>query len=118
MTAKIVLRCTLLAVAMALLNAVAFASEFGDAPVTRVVSFAELDLTHSAGVTALYARIRSAAREVCKPKFDDRALEHVVSTRLCVEDATARAIADVNLPALTSYYQMKTGRQITIAQQR
>jgi UrcA family protein len=118
MTVKIVLGCTLLAVSAGLPNAVAFASEFGDAPATRLVSFAGLDLTHEAGAAALYARIKSAARDVCKPRFDDLALEHVVSTRFCVEDAIVRAIADVNSPALTSYYLMKTRRPITIAQQR
>jgi len=37
----------------------------------------------------------------------------------CTKDAEARAVAKVNLPQLTAYYQAKTGeRTQTIAQNR
>jgi UrcA family protein len=80
----------------------------------RVVKFADLDLTHGAGVTELYARIHSAAQDVCEPLIA-RDLLSVVSARACVARAIERAIADVNSPQLTSYYLQKTQRMITVA---
>jgi hypothetical protein len=35
-----------------------------------------------------------------------------------VEQSIARAVADVNAPALTSYYVSKTKRPITLARQQ
>jgi UrcA family protein len=117
MTMKTAIRCTLLAVLMTSLNAVAAAVELGDEPAKRIVHFADLDLTRSVGVAVLYARIKFAARDVCEP-VNDRDLAAVVSTRRCMEQAIARAIADVNAPTVTSYYLAKTGQTITVAQQR
>lgn len=80
----------------------------------RVVAFADLDLNHSAGVAALYARIRSAAREVCEPLIaSDRSA--VASARACAEQAIERAVAAVNAPQLTSYYLAKRHWVITVA---
>jgi UrcA family protein len=69
----------------------------------RRVNFADLDLTKTAGAAVLYARIKSAAREVCistdwLPKMS-------TVTDECRAQAVARAVADVNAPALTAYYQ-------------
>jgi UrcA family protein len=90
------------------------AGESTDVP-RRVVKVADLDLTHSAGVEALYVRIRSAAREVCEPLIM-RDLGSVMHVPACVKQSTERAIADVNAPQLTSYYLAKTRRVITVAQ--
>jgi hypothetical protein len=35
--------------------------------------------------------------------------------RQCVEQATARAVAEVNAPMLTSYYLQETGVPLTVA---
>jgi UrcA family protein len=80
----------------------------------RVVNFADLDLTHSAGVEALYVRIRSAAREVCEPLIA-RDLHAAMRSRTCAEQAIERAIAEANAPKLTSYYLAKTHRVVAIA---
>ncbi len=80
----------------------------------RVVKFADLDLTHGAGVAELYARIHTAAQDVCEPLIA-RDLLSVVSARACVARAIERAITDVNSPQLTSYYLAKTRRAITVA---
>ena len=105
--------CALLATLMG--STLAAATEMtADVP-TRVVHFADLDLTHSAGVTVLYARIKSAAREVCEP-INARALAASQAARKCVAESIARVVADVNAPALTGYHLAKTGQTITVAQ--
>jgi UrcA family protein len=70
-------------------------------PPQRVVNFADLDLSRDSGVATLYSRISSAAREVCRPV--DLWTERMWSFD-CRHNAVARAVADVNSPALTSFY--------------
>jgi UrcA family protein len=114
---KAAMHCTLLAALIFSLNGVAGAVEPNAEPLKRVVNFADLDLTRSTGVAALYARLRSAARMVCEPT-DERALQSIVPRRRCVEQSVERAVAEVNTPALTDYYLAKTGQIIAVAQQR
>ena len=73
----------------------------------RVVKFADLDLTRGAGVAALYARIQAAAAEVCEPVIA-RDLASASYARTCTAAAIGRAIADVNVPQLTSYHMAKS----------
>jgi UrcA family protein len=75
----------------------------------RVVNFADLDLTRSAGIAALYTRTRWAADEVCEPAtpFSQRS---EILAHACAKQALDRAIADLNLPQLTSYHLAKIGR--------
>ena len=78
-----------------------------EAPASRVVKYGDLDLSRDAGVAALYSRIRSAAREVCEPM--DAVIMKMLRVRYdCRQEAVARAVDDVNSPALTSYYLTKT----------
>lgn len=72
------------------------------------VSYADLDLTNEAGAERLYLRIRSAARSVCGTPGLLQVI-NVSRIRQCAEDATARAIAEVNSPMLTRYYEEKGG---------
>ena len=95
-------------------SALAAAGELTADVRARVVQFADLDLTRSAGVTVLYARIKSAAREVCEP-INARALAASQAAHKCAAESIARAVADVNAPALTGYHLAKTGRKITVA---
>ena len=55
----------------------------------------------------LYTRIRSAAKAVCLPEYNWLMEMRELSTQ-CREQAIARAVADVNAPALTAYYQGRT----------
>lgn len=72
------------------------------------VRFADLDLSREAGAETLYQRIRAAARDVCwTPGV--LGLLMVTETRHCIEQATARAIADVNAPSLTRYHAARDG---------
>jgi UrcA family protein len=98
---KQVIPCVLAVVASPL-TAVAMQGGLPDAePPKRVVNFADLDLSRDAGVAALYQRITSAAREVCRP--EDFWTEKTRNFD-CRHAAVARAISDVQSPALTSYY--------------
>jgi UrcA family protein len=81
----------------------------------RTVSYADLDLTRSAGAEALYTRIRSAAKQVCAPSFPTWEWEATKTTRPCIDQAIARAVADVHAPMLTSYYMAKSQQTIRLA---
>jgi UrcA family protein len=74
---------------------------------TRTVKYADLDLTRNAGAATLYLRIKSAAREVCEPISFTYAWKSVATAHRCMDQAIFRAVADVNAPLLTSYYQGK-----------
>jgi UrcA family protein len=74
---------------------------------SRVVAFGDLDLNRDSGVATLYSRIRSAATEVCDP-LDALGVKLSRARFDCRENAIARAVADVNSPALTAYYVGKT----------
>jgi UrcA family protein len=79
-----------------------------------VVHFADLDLSRSAGATMLYQRLKGAAETVCAP-LDDRDLARHMSFKACVQSAISTAVAKVDRPALTAYYEAKTNdRNATI----
>ena len=107
--------CVLLATLMG--STLAAATEMTADVRTRVVQFADLDLTRSAGVMVLYARIKSAARQVCEP-INARALAASQAAHECLAESIARAVADVNAPALTGYHLAKTAQTITVAQRQ
>jgi UrcA family protein len=91
------------------------AAQPGNAVATRRVKFGDLDVTRSAGAATLYSRIQRAAREVCEPGFASGAREVILLTHRCMEQSIARAVADVNAPALTAYHLAKTKQAITLA---
>jgi UrcA family protein len=80
----------------------------------RTVNFRTLDLTHNQGVDRLYARIRIAAESVCAPVSSIEQLKSRVGAKRCQADAIARAVADVNVPALTNLHQGQ--KQIVVAE--
>lgn len=80
----------------------------------RTVNFRTLDLTRDEGVARLYSRIRSAAELVCEPASVEQ-LKSSVRTRRCQSEAVARAVADVNVPALTNLHEGK--KPIVVAAQ-
>ncbi len=81
----------------------------------RTVSFSDLDLSHSAGAAVLYSRINGAAAQVCD-QHGVRSLEAFTTARRCIDQAIARAVAEVDVPALTSLYRAKTGQPVIVAQ--
>ena len=72
-----------------------------------VVRFPDLDLSKLAGATALYARLRHAARVVCDP-LESREMGIAAKYRACVAQAVADAVASVNRPILSEYHQSQT----------
>jgi UrcA family protein len=116
MNLKTAIPCALLVMVAGSLSACADAVARGDEVPSRRVSFADLDLTRSVEAAILYSRIQSAAREVCEPVIVSRPLASLAVTHSCVREAITRAVADVNAPALTSYYLAKMRPTIKVAQ--
>jgi UrcA family protein len=104
---RTVVACSLLATSLSSLAAVSASTATEDDHPSRVVKFADLDLSHSPGAAVLYTRIRSAAKAVCLPEYNWLMEMREISGQ-CREQAIARAVADVNAPALTAYYQGRT----------
>jgi UrcA family protein len=79
-----------------------------DAPKQKVVSFRDLNMNTPEGIEVAFRRIKLAAREVCA--VPDRYDLSEMALRPCVNEAVARAVADVHSPLLTSLYETKTGK--------
>jgi UrcA family protein len=92
-----------------------------DGPKQTRVHFADLDLTKSAGISALYGRLEGAAEQVCAP-LASRDLRSAFAYRHCVSDAISRAVTEVNQPNLSAYYRAKVqdhnGKPLRIVAQK
>jgi UrcA family protein len=67
----------------------------------QVVSYADLNLESEGDAAILFSRIQSAARKVCGLGRGVMPIELQFHLQTCADDATARAVADVNAPLLT-----------------
>lgn len=86
-------------------------------PKQVVVNFADLDLSQSAGVARLYARMKEGAEAVCDTYTDGGSggplpLQRVY--KLCWQTALAAAVAKVNQPALSALFALKQGRPVPV----
>jgi UrcA family protein len=71
-----------------------------------VVRFGDLDLATTAGAEKLYARIESAAQQVC-PQVDPVELQgHQIAMR-CVDVVTAHAVSTISSPQLAAVYAQR-----------
>ena len=94
-------------VACSLVACTLFSSAFAGEPVrSETVKFHDLNVGTPAGVQALYQRIHSAAQSVCDVYGS---VPQRVSSPICATEAEAGAIKQLDLPALTAYYEIKTG---------
>jgi UrcA family protein len=109
---RVAISSALCALSVISLSASVSASEWPEIP-RRVVNFSDLDLTRSAGVAALYARIQLAARHVCEPVLPQD-LGSEQRARACAAHAVEQAVADVKVPQLTSYHREKLGMNSAI----
>ncbi|HTV95811.1 MAG TPA: UrcA family protein [Steroidobacteraceae bacterium] len=75
---------------------------------SRAVRFADLDVSRSPGAQVLYQRLQAAAQEVCAA-LEDRDLARHMKYEACVHHAISAAVAKVDRPALTAYYEARTG---------
>jgi UrcA family protein len=76
---------------------------------TKVVSYADLNLNGEPGVQTLYGRLRMAAAEVCTP-FRGNSLRERTNWRECFNPALARSVAEIGEPMLTAYHLSRTGK--------
>lgn len=67
----------------------------------QVVPYGDLNLANETDAAILHGRIKAAARNVCGVKQMLIPIELKSPLHACVENAMARAIADVNAPTLT-----------------
>lgn len=72
------------------------------APASLTVQFADLDLDRAQAVSALFNRIKAAARQVCEP-LDGKLAQQHQQYRTCVSFALQTAVARVDRPQLTDY---------------
>jgi len=100
-TIEILICCTLAALPLFSVHAASPASvQVGSEFTQRTVSYRTLDLNRNEGVARLYSRIRKAAEAVCASASVEQ-LRSSPRTRRCQADSIDRAVADVNLSALT-----------------
>ena len=70
-----------------------------DAPPSKTVRYADLDLQTAQGVATLYHRLTIAAREVC-PVADPAHLNYYRLSHECQQAAIARAVRAIGNPML------------------
>ena len=74
----------------------------------RTVRYSDLNLNTQAGAAVLYKRIRNAAHEVCGD-VDFRRLAEAAAAKACVDRAIVTGVRSVNVPTLTSEYNVHAG---------
>jgi UrcA family protein len=72
----------------------------------ETVKFRDLNVSNPPGVIALSQRIHVAAQRVCFADSIWGTDEATQRAKDCANEAEARAVAQVNVPALTAYYKM------------
>ena len=83
-------------------------ADTADGVPSRQVDYSDLDISHASGVKTLYQRLVRAADMVCE-RYEDVELSRNQRYKTCVRHSLSVAIADVNNPLLTSYYESKVG---------
>lgn len=113
MTSSTLIRC-----AAILLAGIPFGSVLAASPAepSKAIHYSDLNLTTSTGVAALYKRIERAASEVCQLPHGTKLLRIQTEIKACRADSVDRAIAQVNLPALSALHVARTGRKLDSAQ--
>ena len=87
----------------------ATAAQSDGEPLTKVVSYADLNLNGQPGARALYGRLQKAAAQVCAP-FKGDSLREKANWRECFSQALARSVAKIDEPLLTAYHLSRTGK--------
>ena len=87
----------------------ATASQRDGESLTKIVSYADLNLKAAAGARTLYGRLRMAATQVCAP-FKGDTLKDKTKWRECFDPALARAVAEIDEPMLTAYHLNSAGK--------
>lgn len=80
---------------------------------SEVVRYDDIRLISAVGAAVLYGRLRGAAERACGSAQNKKPIDQEVRFRTCVDDAVAKAVAQVNEPLLTWYHDSKRGRTTT-----
>jgi UrcA family protein len=78
-------------------------------PPSVTVKYADLDVHSDQGASMLYARLRSASRQVCA-NFEGRTLRQRTALKNCFQQALAKAVTNLNVERLTALHQRKLDR--------
>ena len=95
---------TVLVIAAASMIAAVASAKEDDGRVSTVVRYGDLDLTQSADVGRLYARLKYASEKVCYVSDDNRNLRMKHLQAACMQGALNRAVERVNEPKLTQLH--------------
>jgi UrcA family protein len=76
---------------------------------TETVRYGDIRLISAVGAAVLYGRLSSAAERACGGPIETVPLAQRVRFKQCVDEAVAKAVADVNNPMLTWYRESKRG---------
>jgi UrcA family protein len=78
-------------------------------PPQVTVSYADLELSRTAGIAKLYRRIARAAAQVCE-RTNGKVPQNAARAKTCATHAIADAVARVDSPGLLKYYASITGK--------
>ena len=70
-------------------------------PLTKTVSYADLNLDTESGARVLYVRLRDAAKDVCSP-YNSKEVSRKRVWTVCVTSAMTSAAEQINKPMLTA----------------
>jgi len=107
MNSRFIVTCLAVSAAFGPLTAAATANT-GDA-LQRVVSYGDLNLESHEGISRLYMRIKSAAKDVCEPLVFSGTSVSLLQSR-CQEHAVEQAVADVRSSRLTTFHMSLTNQ--------
>jgi UrcA family protein len=85
-----------------------------------LVRFRDLNLDQQRDLARLFERVSSAADKVCGPRSFAGSYNKTADYESCYSDTIARAVADIDRPSVTAYFQQRSSEwasQKLIAQQ-
>jgi len=77
---------------------------------TETVRYGDIRLISAVGAAVLYGRLQSAAERACGGPLETVPIAQRQRFKVCVDDAVAKAVTDVNNPMLTWYQDSKRGK--------
>jgi UrcA family protein len=78
-------------------------------PTAKIVSYADLDLSRTAGAEVLLRRVEGASESVCGGTPSIRDLAMTAAFRRCVRENIDEAVATIDAPLLTSIHERTHG---------
>jgi len=100
------------AAAIASISGMSVSRANSDLP-SLVIRYAASDLGSGQGAAALYHKLKTAARMVCKTDMPSTSTftHHVASAaqQRCIDQALAIAVARINVPAFSTYANAQSG---------